>query len=492
MTLPPRAPASGEPPEASPWPPHQAAERALHAVEQHLATAPGEIAALLERAGLLDRLGRAEAARAAYLDVLARADGHAGALTGLGALLVAQGYASAAETVFARAVALHPDLVAARVGLGDLLRRSGRLGEARPQYEAALRTDPAQPEAHQGLSYLLEAEDPAAAARHRALGFGPRALSTAAYRGAGPPVRVLQLVSALGGNIPTRGILDDRTFLTHTLVAEHADQVAALPAHDVVLNAIGDADRCEAALLAAQRLLAGSRVPVLNPPDRVLPTARAANAVRLAGLPGVVAPRVALLSRAALLRGVPEGFAPPFLLRSPGFHTGQAFRRVDAAADLPGAVAALPGARLLALDYLDATGPDGASRKYRVMMIGGALLPLHLAVSADWKVHYFTAGMAEPAHRAEEARFLADMAGTLGPVALGALAAIAATLGLDYGGVDFGLAPDGRLLLFEANATMAIVPPPADPVWDYRRPAIAAALAAARALVRGVGSVSGK
>ncbi len=71
------------------------------------------------------------------------------------------------------------------------------------------------------------------------------------------------------------------------------------------------------------------------------------------------------------------------------------------------------------------------------------------------------------------------MAATLGPVAIAALARIQAMLGLDYAGIDFGLAQDGSLLVFEANATMVINPPDADPMWDYRRPAIAAALAAA-------------
>ncbi len=54
-------------------------------------------------------------------------------------------------------------------------------------------------------------------------------------------------------------------------------------------------------------------------------------------------------------------------------------------------------------------------------------------------------------------------------------------LQLDYAGVDFALdtgdpemrtgdAP--RLLLFEANATMAVVRPPAEPIWAYRQAAV--------------------
>jgi hypothetical protein len=109
---------------------------------------------------------------------------------------------------------------------------------------------------------------------------------------------------------------------------------------------------------------------------------------------------------------------------------------------------------------------------------------LHLAVSPDGKVHYFTAAMAgQPAYRAEEERFLADMAGYVGPRACRALRWIGERLGLDYAGVDFAVGLDGRLLLFEANAAMALVPPPAGEMWDYRRPAFAAAANAAQRLV---------
>jgi hypothetical protein len=54
---------------------------------------------------------------------------------------------------------------------------------------------------------------------------------------------------------------------------------------------------------------------------------------------------------------------------------------------------------------------------------------------------------------------------------------------VEYGGIDFALAPDGAVLLFEANATMALVPPAPGEIWDYRRAAIDIALQAARRLV---------
>jgi hypothetical protein len=117
-------------------------------------------------------------------------------------------------------------------------------------------------------------------------------------------------------------------------------------------------------------------------------------------------------------------------------------------------------------------------------MIDGAIYPLHLAISRNWKVHYFTADMADqPGHRSEEARFLEDMPSALGETAMAALQRIKEALGLDYAGVDFAIGADGKLLLFEANATMVIAPPGQDERWAYRRAAIGKVLDAVTAMI---------
>jgi glutathione synthase/RimK-type ligase-like ATP-grasp enzyme len=179
-----------------------------------------------------------------------------------------------------------------------------------------------------------------------------------------------------------------------------------------------------------------------------------------------------------------HGFAFPLLLRSPGYHTGRNFILVEQAAGLSAAAASLPGNDLLVIRYLDARGKDGNARKYRVMLVAGQIYPLHLAISANWKVHYFTSDLADkPDHRLEEADFLRDKAATLGHKAMAALEGIRDALGLDYAGIDFGLSPDGDLLLFEANATRVIVPPGPDERWAYRRTAISAILDAVVAMI---------
>jgi hypothetical protein len=433
----------------------------------------------LERARALVAQADDEGAKRAYLDVLRQDPGNFFALNELGTLALAGGFRSAARTAYSQAIAHHPANKIVRVNLANVLREDNDPIGARLHYEAALAIDPDLQEAHQGMAWVLTELGLGGAEHHRERGFSGHALVTQPYRGAGEGVPILLLVSARGGNIPTRLWIDDRRFTIHALYADYADPGLELPPHDWVVNAIGDADLCGQALDRAEELLSRSAAPVINRPVRVRPTGRAENAKRLAGIPDVIVPRIDRVSRQDLGR-----LRYPVLLRSPGFHTGRHFIYVESLAASTDAAASLAGEELLAIQYLDARGVDGMARKYRVMFIDGRLYPLHLAVSSDWKVHYFSADMARSeAFREEERRFLLDMPGVLGPRAMQALAHVAAALDLEYAGADFALSSDGSVLLFEANATMVVFPPGPEPVWDYRRAAIDAALQAARRML---------
>jgi hypothetical protein len=473
------------------WQPYLSHLQALDQAEARLAGAPDDTEARFDRARMLTLLGRTEQARQEYFQILQRAPGHFGALNNLGALLYETGYRTAARTAYSEAVARHPAQPMARVNLANLLREQGDLEGARTQYQAALELAPDHPEAHQGLALLLlEAGEEEAARAHQRAGFRNGAMTVLPYLGSAEPVPVLLLVSAARGNAPFQALLDNRTYLVTVLVAEHFDPTQPLPEHRLVVNAIGDADLCAAALGSAASIMARSKAPVLNAPAAVLATGRADNAARLAAIPGVVAPATLDLPRATLTGpdagAVPaaQGFAYPLLLRAPGYHAGLHFHLVGAAAELPAAVASLPGSRVSLIQYLDARGADGKARKYRVMMVGGQLYPAHAAISGHWKIHYFSADMADhPEHRAEDAAFLRDMEAVLGARAIQALQGIRAALALDYVGIDFGLDREGNVLLFEANAAMTIHPPGPDARWDYRREPVARILEAARRLL---------
>jgi glutathione synthase/RimK-type ligase-like ATP-grasp enzyme len=476
------------------WAPRLGQEARLTELEALLARqSPGSdtIDLEVERAALLGALNRRGEAQQAFIDILRRAPTHFSALNQFGTLLTEMGAIDAACRVYSEAILHHPANPMARVNLANLLLRANRHGEARGHYETALQLDGDYAPAHQGLGAVLaDIGDRPSAQHHFRRGFRDHAVSTLPYRGTKPPVRLLQLVSSGGGNIPTASFLDDCTYLASIVVADHLDPRTALPPHQVIFNTIGDADLCGPALQAAIRLIARTTAPVINDPVAVMRTGRIDNARRLGKIVGVVTARTVAMAR-DMLAGpdgaaslAEKGLAFPLLLRSPGYHTGRNFILVEAAADLPAAAAGLPGDELLAIEYLDARDENGNARKYRVMMINGAIYPLHLAISRNWKVHYFTSDMADqPGHRLEEARFLADMPAALGDKAMAALERIRDALGLDYAGVDFAIGRNGDLLLFEANATMVIAPPNQDERWAYRRDAVGRILDAVTAMI---------
>jgi hypothetical protein len=464
----------------------------LSELDLELVLDPDALDKAFERACILGALGKFDEAMHAYHDVLRRRPEHFGALNNLAVLLNERGLQRSSLHAHEMLVERHPDSAIAHTHLASVLHDAGRSDEAVAHFERAIAIDPTTASAHHGLASIFsERGDEQAATRERRLGYTHRPVTFGRFRGEGDPVRVLLLGVDGEGNIPTKSLFDDRIFAIVSLLVGFYDAEQALPPHDVVFNAIGDADRCALELTAANALLAHTRAPVINPPGNVLVTGRVANGERLRELEDVITPRFAIFPRwlldrtqtAAALEA--SGFGWPLLLRVPGYHTGQHFLKVETAGDAAAALASLPGTAVIAIAFLDTRGKDGSFRKYRVITIDGKIFPLHLAVSRDWKVHYFSADMVDnPEHRAEDAAFLEDPRGVIGERAYAALERIVATLALDYGGVDFSLDADGRVVVFEANATMVVQPPPPDAIWDYRRKPVDRIITAVHEMVR--------
>ena len=184
--------------------------------------------------------------------------------------------------------------------------------------------------------------------------------------------------------------------------------------------------------------------PIINHPARVLKTGRAANVERLRGVPDVIVPRMRRCRAACFGAEAPEHrrrqrlfisasgararipYRPSFLSRR--------LRRTLAAA-----IADFPGDDVWLIEQLDARDGKGMFRKFRVMIVDGQLYPLHLAISQDWKVHYFTADMADSAANRGGRRISQRHGERHRARGVAALERIAATLDLDYGGIDFAV-----------------------------------------------------
>jgi len=429
-----------------------------------------------------------EEAKSIFLEIIKAEPTHFGAWNNLGRLLFETGYTSAAHTAYTAAVTYHPHEAAAHVNLGSVLLEQGDLAAAGKNFNIALELNPELAGAHQGLasiSHRLGHEEESR--HHRDMGFGKQPISTLVYRGRGNPVQLLVLGSALEGNIPWRLLIDCNVFHTTIIAVEYFNSNEPLPPHQLIFNGIGDADLCQGGLEVANRLIERSPAPVINRPDAVLQTGRLVNARRLGTLSGVIAPRMILVSKKDIISGQAlellerKELTYPLLLRAPSFHGGNYFVSVDNQNAFNSALEELPGENLLAMEFLDSRSEDGLFRKYRVMSINGNLYPIHMAVSTQWKVHYFSSDMEKNAeYRNEEETFLGDFFSFLGTDAISALEKINQTLGLDYCGIDFGIDGDGNILLYEANSTMVIAPPTREKRWDYRRTAIENALTATK------------
>jgi Flp pilus assembly protein TadD len=365
-----------------------------------------------------------------------------------------------AERCFKQALALDSASVEAHASLGRVYLNAASPQAAEHHSRQALALDDAHVVASQTLAALLDARGEAEAARRQL----ERAYSRQALfvqEVADPILRVLVLATTSAGNVPYRTIMPTTRYSRLVWYMEHArpEETPDPDRYDVVFNTIGDADLAGPSLASVERFLAGCPRAVLNRPDRVMRTRRDRTPGLLAGIPDVVAPRTVRLSAADIAAsGLPalaeaNGFSGPLLTRPAGLHGGQGM----AVAPDPGGLAAVPvqpGDHYL-IDFVDYRSTDGLFRKYRMLFIDRRPYVYHQAISDHWLVHHDTAGMTgRPERREEEARFLEAPERALGERGMAAIQRIGQALDLDYCGVDFSVLPDGRVVVFEANATM--------------------------------------
>ncbi len=280
-----------------------------------------------------------------------------------------------------------------------------------------------------------------------------------------PMRRVLILcVGRTSGNVPVETLLPGDTCCRIKYAIDYAaiEEDRQLPPFDLVFNAIGDPDVAAPLAGRLEHFLVRCDRPLLNRPSAVARTRRHLMAALLGDVADVLlAPCLSFecppSSRAALHDALAAtGVVFPVLARPAASHGGQELVRCASLEALHDRLRICSGTQYLST-FHDNRYADGCYRKYRIIFVDREPFPYHLAISRHWMVHYFSADMAKyPERMAEERRFLEDPGAILGARAMAAVAAIGRRLDLDYGGIDFTLLPDGRLLVFEANATMLV------------------------------------
>ena len=362
------------------------------------------------------------------------------------------------------AAELDPGSKWAHANLATMLYRSGDLEGAERHCRLALAIDPELAIAHQNLAGVLaDRGERAGARRHRDIAFGLRNLNI--ERAADARAKVLILSTCDSGNIPYRHLLPADRYTRIEWFIEYArpGQAGELPPHDVVFNIIGDPDFSGPTDAAAAVFVQSCGQRVLNLPGRIGATRRDRLPALLRGIEELVVPRAARLDPSVAEGCDLEawtaalGLDLPLLVRPIGSHGGRGLMLVRTAAELK-AVDGSGG--LYATEFCDFRSPaDGRFRKYRAIFVDRHPYPYHLAIADEWLVHYETSGTrSDPERLREELAFLQDPRASLGADAWACIAEIGRRLDLDYAGVDFGILPDGRIVVFEANATMLAHP----------------------------------
>jgi hypothetical protein len=190
-------------------------------------------------------------------------------------------------------------------------------------------------------------------------------------------------------------------------------------------------------------------VPVLNRVDRLLNATKSRGAALMRSV-GVATPRMATIADPREFERSLLGLTLPLFIRENWGHSRNVFR-VDAPADLR----RIPWStfqRPVAIEIVDVRDPrDGLHRKYRYVAAGALGITHHVQVSAEW----ITRGenrVITPETRDEELRYIMqpDPNHKL-------LQRARRALGLDLVAFDYGYAPDGRMIVWEANPFPTIV-----------------------------------
>ncbi len=409
------------------------------------------------------RTGNAESAVALYLQALKLNPSHWPSRTNLAEALIATRQYLVAKALLMELAEERAEDAQVRQRLGRVSYELNEKQAALTHFRHAVALNPNDAESLYwigGISQSLGDLDAAQAAYARAAQIAPLIRRSAVKSPA--DFRVLALYAPFAGNTPAEYLFADAAYDTDTLalLASSRIDAAALGGIDVVVNLISDPDQAAAELPIAAALAAQLGKPVINDPAKIARTTRDAVAALLPGIEGCFVPKIlridagADVSVAALEAILPFPF--PLLARPAGTHSGDDFEKIETTEALSDFLGQLGGDRYL-IEYVDYASHDGYFRKYRFIFADDEILPYHLAMGRDWKLHHDSTDMGDHQWmQHEEAAFLENPGAVFDADHYDALRAIRARIGLDYFGIDCGLDREGRLVVFEVNASMLV------------------------------------
>lgn len=291
----------------------------------------------------------------------------------------------------------------------------------------------------------------------------------------GKPVHVIDGNCSVHRRVPLRKGVASSFLIFGKEVKQRAVVFKTPPS--LVFNQIADVDTHRGALERCNELCNQLDSAVINHPQHVLNTSRDLVSKNLQGIPGVIMPRTQRFQPRSpdevFSRAASENFEFPFIIRVAGHHGGKSMIKVSSREDND-ALHALPfdGRSFYITEYIDLQDGRGLYHKQRIAVIDGEPLLRHAMYYSDWKIHSGARAfmMARDSWEAELVYFDRYDKELLPPMR-SAIDEITRRLRLEYYGIDCALQPDGRMIVFEANANMNFLYNPYEAI-QYRVDAI--------------------
>jgi tetratricopeptide (TPR) repeat protein len=240
-----------------------------------------------------------------------------------------------------------------------------------------------------------------------------------------------------------------------------------IPRPDFVINnnANGEAVISGGNLLGLIEAVDSFGVPVVNHPNKVIQTTRDVSAKLLDDLSGVLVPktmRFSLFGKTPdeLVHEIEDQYEYPLITRTLTAQRGIGMTKVDSRDALNEVLASGFPKEFFVTEFVDSRGGNKFFRKIRAAIVKDEIIIVRVDYDTHWNIHGRKSEKRVPFYLEnlylldEEKRICLNPEAGLGRSAVQSLRAIRNRIPMDVFGIDFDVDADGRVVFFEANATM--------------------------------------
>lgn len=394
-----------------------------------------------------------------------------------------------AEQYARKAIALEENSAEAWSNLGIALMSMGRHEEALPACDQALKLDASQHDILYAKSLILkELERPTEAQETYRLSLKLKAASSPVFiteRLATQKTEVLVIngypdigdsLKSFEGlhldNFPGQLVkhFPEDFHFTYVFAGEAGRQSVRkqIPKPDFVINNHVNAEAVLSGgnLSGIIELVESFGVPVVNHPAKMIRTTRDCTAKLFADIPGVVVPKTMRFSpfgktREELVGEIENQYDYPLITRTLIAQQGKGMTKVDSREAL---VTALSSDFLendfFVTEFVDSREKNKFYRKIRAAIVRGEIIIIRVDCDTYWNVHARKSDERVAFYLAntylldEEKQLCKNPEAALGRSAIQSLQTIRDRIPLDVFGIDFDVDANGKLVFYEANATM--------------------------------------